>query len=238
MSIKAVLFDLDGTLLSMDQDQFIEAYLGALADYLEPYGYEPDAFKKALWKGTGAMIKNNGEKKNEDVFWETFAALFPHRDLSADMPYFDEFYKNEFDSVCESVSDTDPLARAAVDHIKAKGLRTILATNPLFPAIATEKRIAHAGFSPAEFDLLTTYENSRYAKPNPEYYKWIARECGLLPEECLMVGNDVSDDMVAETLGMKVFLLTDHLLNRCGEDITRYPKGGFAELIEYIDAIA
>ena len=39
--IKVVLFDLDGTLLPMDQDKFIEAYFGGLVKKLAPHGYEP-----------------------------------------------------------------------------------------------------------------------------------------------------------------------------------------------------
>ncbi len=50
-----------------------------------------------------------------------------------------------------------------------------------------------------------------------------------------MVGNDVQEDMVARTVGMQVFLLPEYLINSDNEDITKYPHGGFAELLEYID---
>ena len=43
MSIKAVLFDLDGTLLPMDQDVFLKSYLGSLSKKLAPAGYDPKA---------------------------------------------------------------------------------------------------------------------------------------------------------------------------------------------------
>ena len=56
----------------------------------------------------------------------------------------------------------------------------------------------------------------------------------MKPEECLMVGNDVSEDMVTEQLGMKTFLLTDCLINKAGVDISQYPHGGFAELDAYL----
>ena len=49
-----------------------------------------------------------------------------------------------------------------------------------------------------------------------------------------MVGNDVTEDMVAETVGMKVFLLTDCLINREGKDISVYPHGGFEQLLEFL----
>ena len=105
---------------------------------------------------------------------------------------------------------------------------------PIFPAIATRKRIAWAGLAPEDFELYTTYENSRYCKPNLEYYKEIINELGAKPEECLMVGNDVGDDMVAGKLGMKVFLLTDCLINKADINVSEYPNGNFDDLIKYI----
>ena len=42
MSIKMILFDLDGTLLPMDQNHFVKTYFGALAKKLAPLGYDPE----------------------------------------------------------------------------------------------------------------------------------------------------------------------------------------------------
>ena len=51
-----------------------------------------------------------------------------------------------------------------------------------------------------------------------------------------MVGNDVSEDMVASKVGMKVFLLTDNLVNKTNEDISVFPQGSFEDLLKYIDS--
>lgn len=110
----------------------------------------------------------------------------------------------------------------------------VLATNPIFPAVATRKRVVWAGLSVNDFELVTTYENSHSCKPNPAYYREILQKIGVSSEACLMVGNDVTEDMVAKTLGMKVFLLTDCLINKDNLDISRYPNGGYDELIAYI----
>ena len=82
--------------------------------------------------------------------------------------------------------------------------------------------------------MITTYENTGYCKPNPEYYLNIAERLGLEPEECLMVGNDVTEDMIASKVGINVFLLTDCLINKEREDINRYPRGSFEQLLNYI----
>ena len=69
--ITTILFDLDGTLLPMNQDDFANAYVRGLATAAVPAGYEPQTFSKAIITGTYAMVKNNGIGTNEDVFWNT-----------------------------------------------------------------------------------------------------------------------------------------------------------------------
>ena len=145
----------------------------------------------------------------------------------------DSYYKEDFDKV-SSVVTPNPDVRKAVEFIKSKGLRVTLATNPLFPCIATEKRIGWAGFDADEFEFFTSYEDSLYTKPNADYFRGIYERMGLKPCECLVVGNDVDEDMVARELGMRVFLLTDHMINRHNKDISTYPHGNFNDLIEYI----
>ena len=101
--------------------------------------------------------------------------------------------------------------------------------------MATTQRIRWAGLDPADFETVTTYENSRFCKPDPRYYREILNNAGLAPEECIMVGNDVREDMAAQTLGMQVFLLTDCLLHAEGKDLSRWPRGGFKELRKYLE---
>lgn len=233
--ITTVFFDLDGTLLPMDQEVFLNAYMGGLAAKMAPHGYEPKLLVKSIWKGTGAMVMNTGSKRNDEVFWNTFSACYG-RDTRVDEPVFEDFYHNEFQNVAKSCG-FDARAAQAVQEIKAMGLNVVLATNPLFPAIATYSRTKWAGLDPNDFAYITTYENSFHCKPNPEYYREILDKLNLNPEECLMVGNDVSEDMAAQALGMKVFLLTDCIINKENKDISCYPHGSFPELLDYIRSL-
>lgn len=235
MGIKAVLFDLDGTLLPMDQDTFVKAYFGGLCKRMAPLGYAPDKLVDAIWRGTAAMVGNTGEKRNEEVFWDTFAALLGEG-IRGDEGELDAFYRENFPSVRTSCG-YDARAKTVIEAVKAKGLRCVLATNPIFPAVATECRIGWAGLAPDDFELYTTYENSCHCKPNLAYYRAILSTLDLSPEECAMVGNDVGEDMIAQTLGMRVFLLTDCLINKHGADIARYPHGSFDELLAFINAL-
>ena len=235
MSIQTVLFDLDGTLLPMDQDLFVKTYFKLLAIKLAPCGYEPKQLIDSIWAGTAAMVENDGSRPNEDAFWATFTAIHGQQALEQ-LPVFADFYAKEFQGA-RSVCGYTPNAAEEIALVKQKGLRTALATNPIFPAVATERRIRWAGLSPEDFELYTTYENSRYCKPNLDYYRDITAQLGVDPEECLMVGNDVSEDMVARTLGMQVFLLTDCIINKNNEDLSAYPHGGYPELLKFIRSL-
>ena len=233
MNITTVLFDLDGTLLPMDQDIFIKGYLGGLAKKLAPYGYNLEIFPKAMWSGVGAMTKNDGSIRNDEAFWKTFCS-FMGEHVRNDEPVFEDFYRNEFQKV-KDLCGFNPDSAKIVHELKAAGYRIILATNPLFPAIATESRIRWAGLKPEDFEYYTVYDNSYHCKPNPAYYQDLIDQLNHNPSECLMVGNDVDEDMVAETLGMKVFLLTDCIINKNDKDLSQYPHGGFKSLREYLE---
>ena len=233
--ITTFLFDLDGTLLPMDQDAFLKAYMGGLAAKMAPYGYHPDLLIKSIWAGTGAMVKNNSLNTNETVFWDTFCAVYG-RDVRKDETLFLDFYENEFQQVRNSCG-FDSRAKTVIDTLKAKGIRIALATNPLFPPIATQSRVRWAGLQPEDFEWITTYDNSRRCKPNPDYYRDVMDTLQVTPEECVMVGNDVVEDMIAAELGMKVFLLTDCLINPREADISAYPHGGFDALLEFIGGL-
>lgn len=235
MPIKTIFFDLDGTLLPMDQEAFVKIYTKGLAAHMAPYGYDPTALVQSLWQGTSAMVKNDGSRTNEEVFWEVFSAGVG-RDARADESTFAIFYDTGFHKAREACGFA-PETAGVVKDLKARGCRVVLATNPLFPHMATENRIRWAGLEPEDFDYYTTYENSSFCKPNLAYYQEILDKLGMKAEECAMVGNDVDEDMVAGKLGFQTFLLTPCLLNRSGQDIAQWPHGGFEELKAWLETL-
>ena len=235
MGIRYVLFDLDGTLLPMDQELFVKAYVKGLAGKMAPYGFDPKQIGDALWVGTGAMMKTDGSLRNDELFWKVFQGIvgpFSEEHFAA----VDDFYQNEFQSV-RNVCGFSPRAAEVIARVKALGLIPVLATNPLFPRLATESRIRWAGLEPEDFAHVTVYDNSHFCKPNVAYYEEILRTIGAAPEECVMVGNDAKEDTAVAALGVQVFLLTDCLLNGDACDINEYPNGGFDELLTFIDAL-
>lgn len=234
--IKAVLFDLDGTLLPLDQNEFIKAYFKGLVTALTPLGEDPKSLEAAVWQGTYAMIKNNGEKTNEAAFFDYFSSICPDVDTERFRSLAESYYATEYKKL-NALTHPTPLAREAVSLAAREGRRVVLATNPLFPAEAQNVRIGFAGLSPDDFSFVTTYTSDSYAKPNPEYYLSICERLGVKPEECLMVGNDEAEDMhAASSVGMSCYLIDD-----CALRSDKHPwtgeHGSFGELIEKLKNI-
>lgn len=226
--IKAILFDLDGTLLPMDLDVFVENYMRAIAKRLAPLGFDPKVTVNGIWQGVYAMVKNDGTKRNEEVFWDVFSKI-PGVD---DTVYaeLEEFYKVDF-PLLSSVCGFNEKANTLIKKLKSQGYQLILATNPIFPSVATESRIGWAGMDKGDFDYITSYENSSFSKPNPNYYAEILEKNGLNADECIMVGNDVREDGAARKIGIKTFILTDWLINKDNADLNEFPHGSFDELL-------
>ena len=190
--LKAVLFDLDGTLLPMNEETFIPKYLDLLSTRMEPKGYNKETFIKVLWSGTKKMYLNDGTKTNEEVFWEEFASYFGN-DALKDKNYVDEFYTNEFLQT-KSECKENPLAKQIVKFVKDNNLLCILSTNPIFPRVATKSRMGFINLEETDFDYYSYYENSKYTKPNPLYFQDILDRYNLKPEEVILFGNNTYED--------------------------------------------
>ena len=230
--IKAVLFDLDGTLLPMDEEYFKKIYFGAVYKKIAYLGYTLDELLKVIWYGTKAMIQNDGSQTNEELFWKKFIEVHPDR-LEENKANFVEFYNDIFPTLGHTCG-YQPLAKDFIKALKDKGYEVIIASNPIFPLVATKARIRWAGCNPDDFKYITAYENSRFSKPNLKYYEEVLEKTGYKPDEVIMVGNDVREDMIVNKLGIDSYLITDCLLNLDNEDINKYKHGNFEEIMNLV----
>ena len=87
MERNIIFFDLDGTLLPMDNDAFTKGYFKLLAAMLASHGYDPRKLVDAIWAVTASMVKNDGSQSNEAAFWKKFAGIIGEKVL-ADKPLF------------------------------------------------------------------------------------------------------------------------------------------------------
>lgn len=200
-----------------------------------PKGYDAKQIVDTVWKGTAAMVRNDGTCSNRDRFWNAFAEVFG-RERLADVPEFEDFYGREFNEA-KACTQPTPLADRCVKTLKEKGYPVVLATNPIFPRVGTLSRIRWAGLDAEDFALVTTYENSTHCKPNPAYYADICEALHLDPARCLMVGNDYTEDLAASALGMTVYLLTDCLIEPEGADLSGVAHGSMEDLLAYLQAL-
>jgi len=202
-SFTAVLFDLDGTLLDSNMDVFLPHYFKMLTAHVA-HILPPDEFVKHLMQATELMIANDGRATNEEVFAAAFYPLLGHPREELE-PIFMDFYANDFPRLRQHTR-RKPEARRVVRRAFDLGCEVVIATNPLFPATAVQQRIEWAGVDDFPYSLVTSYENSRAAKPNLLYYEQILESIGHPPETTLVVGDE-DMDMVAIRLGCTTFLV-------------------------------
>lgn len=234
--LKAILFDLDGTLLPMESlDEFIAAFLRDVSADAARLGFDPRALAGAVWEATGAVIRNDGSRSNDAAFHEVIRARYGERTAELDR-LFDDYYRGRFNELA-ALCGRDPVVAETVAALKQKGLTLVLASKPIFPLVAQQARMRWAGVDPADFAHVTGAENSAFCKPAPAYYAEILDKLGLKPDECLMIGNDVEDDLTAEQVGVPVFLTTDWLINRPGTDLSSLPHGRFKDVLGYVESL-
>lgn len=208
--MEAVLFDLDGTLLPVDTMKFVAKYFNAVAQWFAPL-FAPDEFQRMLWKAVGAMIEtSHPHETNAEAFTRAFqevTGLAPHEF----MPTFELFYRDGFPRLRDGIAP-NPLAAEVVNLSRQLGCKVILATNPVYPENAILQRMEWAGLKPEQFDLITTYEGMHACKPSLDYFQELLSLIECEPGQCLMVGNDTLEDMVASKLGIDTFLVEEFLI--------------------------
>lgn len=230
---EALLLDLDGTLLDLDLEKFIFAYIDALSQRFTDL-ISRDDFIRHLFGSTSVMVENEDpSKKNKTVFYEDFCRRIglTHNQIK---PIIDDFYRHDFPGL-SCWGKEHPCARPVIETARKKKLTLILATNPIFPATAVLQRLSWGGLSDNDFQLITSMENMHFCKPKPQYYIEISRKINCLPERCLMAGNDTLEDLIASEIGMSTYLVEDSILHRSdGEPVSDY-RGSLKDLVGFIE---
>ena len=232
--INTILFDLDGTLLSIDMKEFEEIYYTSLSNAFKSI-IAPDNFMAILYSSMKAMVKNKENRTNEEVFMSVMKERVGE-ELPAFQKHFIHYYENDFSVLRDAVNkNTDMLE--ALEILKEKGYELVIATNPLFPKFAIDQRIQWAELVHEDFSHITYFEDSHYCKPNVEYYSEILETIGKNPQECMMVGNDAEEDLAAGALGITTYLITNHLLNRKSLEYTADHEGTYKDFLMFAESM-
>lgn len=237
---RAICFDLDGTLLPMDLDEFLATYFKGIAAFAAGKGYDGASFLTAFGAAAKAMDGNDGSAclLNADAFWNEFLARMGGAKREWET-LFNEYYATDFARIGQGVKP-NPHAARAVEAFAAKGYPVLLTTQPMFPEIAVRQRLAWAGVRPEVFARITCYDNSLAVKPKLAYYAENLAACGVRGADVLMVGNNTVDDLVFAGLSADVYLATDYLLNPAGVCMDAVRHGSLEDLATWAasDALA
>jgi len=204
--LKAILFDLDNTLVLYDEARFYQGYFRSIEKLFADV-MPADFFVERLISSVRALVQNNGEVTNAEYFKDVFAQGFMEKRDELWNRFF-YFYDTEYDKLETNFTLPNNL-HETMNNIVQTGLKLVLASNPIFPFNVHMKRLAWAGLDHLPFDMVTHIENMSFCKPRIEYYLEICKKINESPEACLMVGNDPVNDMVAAHTGIKTYLTND-----------------------------
>lgn len=204
--LDAILIDLDNTMILFDETEFYIRFMKQIIPYFEDI-MPGDQFRDRLLQAIRDLRLNNGELSNKDFFLNVFCQGVESQREKIWARIL-RFYTCEYGNIA-----VDAVKPDGIDHLlhqlAAWGLKVVVATNPLFPEVAVRIRMGWCGIDPGQFDLITHMENMSYVKPRREYYQAICATIGSTPEQCLMIGNDRVNDMVAGEAGLKTYLSTE-----------------------------
>ncbi|MFA6617862.1 MAG: HAD family hydrolase [Candidatus Neomarinimicrobiota bacterium] len=230
--LNTILLDLDATVLPMDMDTFVQKYFHEMGKMFHDL-IDGRVLAKHVMECTEYMVKNLEDRRNEEVFFTRFAELVDG-DIAIYQSRFDEFYDTGFLNAQVATHQSEAMLKA-VKLLQEKGYNLVLATNPLFPMKANHHRIRWAGLSPDDFTYISSIENNHYCKPNLEYYREVLSAINKSPEDCMMVGNDALEDMIAAKLGIKTYLIDDHLLNKYNVEIVADERGSYEDFLAFVE---
>jgi len=235
--LKAILFDLDDTLLGNPMDDFISVYFQALTRSMA-HLIPPERLIAELLNATMVMDANDGDGlTNQEAFAAAFFPALGYERATLE-PLFEQFYATEFPKL-RSLTQQLPEARLLVEWAFERGLQVVIATNPFFPRTAIEQRIEWAGVPVTEFDyaMVTTYEIMHATKSHPAYYREILDRLALQPDECLMVGDNWEKDIsMAAEVGISTYWIAGPDEPPPTPDITPVGQGSLADLWAWVEA--
>jgi len=206
--VKAIIFDLDGTLV---QTEILKASSYAkAATALRPGSLEEDevieAFKEVVGLSRSevakAILKRFGLEK---------AAMSKMKEFNVATPW-QAFVQLRMEAYEAMIFDSEILRRHLCPHnakllrwARHNGFLAGLATMSHCAQASRILEILHVG---TKFDFIATRDDVALGKPDPEIYTLVARELGVSADECLVIEDSATGIRAALTAGMSCVAVT------------------------------
>jgi len=231
--IQAILFDLDGTLLRAQMRDFVPQYLSGLSAYFADQ-VKPDQFIAELLTTIRGLIHHEGDGSmtNEERVYASMLHNFAISE-TAMRSSLGHFRLNGLETLREWIHPI-PLAQEIISRCQKTSIPLVLATNPVFPRFVIQARMRWANLDENAFTYVTSYENSYYCKPQAKYFRGISDHLQISPENCLMVGNDLSHDLAAVAVGMQTYLVDTWLVDRKEAEWPCADRGDHSSLQQFL----
>ncbi|MCK4828134.1 hypothetical protein KA005_71050, partial [bacterium] len=154
--LKAILFDIDNTLILFDEKNFFRNYLPLIyrsfAD-LMPF----ELFKNKLLTSSQDLLENDGKMSNADFFMNSFSRGFEN--YKEEMwNRFIKFYDTEFDKF-ETLTTPVKGVSDIISQLQKQNFKLVIASNPLWPLNVQIIRLGWAGIQDINYHLITHIQN-------------------------------------------------------------------------------
>lgn len=212
MMIKAIIFDLDGVIVSTDEQHY-QAWQ-VLADKL---GIPFDRETNNRFRGVSRMACM-------DILEEIGGKSFTDDEKLAYATEKNELYRSLLGEMSEA--DLDPNVKSTLDALREGGVKLAIGSSSKNAKFI----LAKLGLGDY-FDAVSDGTNITRSKPDPEVFLKAAEMLSIPPSECLVVEDALSGVSAALKAGMEVATVGDAKENGCGT----YLMDSFSDLLKITD---
>ncbi len=224
--IRAVLLDLDETLIVNPDEAFAAGFVQLIDEALAPR-LSVETLRPALRLMMQRLtVERTQIISNLQLIHETLAES-AQQPINLVREAFEAFYTQDYPALQRLVSPVDG-AQMLIDCLIHQQVAVVIATNPVYPATAIQQRITWGALDASHAALITDAGAMHFAKPDPAYYAEIIARIGVEPDEAVVIGDHpINDIAAARQAGLHALQIDPSLPNRLQPVLQRISQEGW-----------
>ena len=205
--IKAILFDVHGTIIdkSKDKDKVLTSARTNVVSFLNRHGYKvTDSGYHQVWLRNLKKHRQEWEELNEVSFYGWYRGILSDLKIDrSDEKFIDDMSEQWIAAFSSSTTEIFP-AKNVLTELKNKFLLGVV-SNSLGKNTRVDLTIT--GFIDL-FDAIITSSEAGKRKPHPFIFESALKRLEVKPSEAIFVGDDIYEDILgAKQVGMKTILI-------------------------------